>query len=921
MRAKLNAAKDKKIGGVKFLNEFPSMPENPVEQVKKILGRKNNSRSKAEKLKEHVIEEPIAHQPPAKIPRVVEIVAPVQQQQQPVVFEDKSDLGMTAAELRKNTEGEDSFKFPKRTYIKNKFPLCYFPASGLRNTRRRGTKWGDPVQNQQKHQQQHQQQQQHHQQQPPPQQHWPQNRPMMHQHQPLPPANQMNLTHFNNPLENNPLVVAMRAQSQMPLVVPQSTAQPILNTKLRTLRLDGTKDHLLRFYNETAIIFNEQCEPQDIRFSAGQCRVIIDDQFSVEMFFNDEYKSIYIDNFAHQIKFGTPTRELYIDNHFYECYFNNQTTQIVLNDKIRMVRIEGKAPEVKIGVKRNDLVLGMVNIVIDAEMMIPIFLDTTVQYFEYKGRIYTLQFADFFLSVLINNEPFKVEFGGLPKNYMIHGQKHFIRFTGLPDGISPGRVNLRGMRRTHLYRNCRSPPLPEGIDSPGQPSAFENIDINNMIENDMRIDTQLPPPMMPPHSSQMNNDSGIPGLPSTSNESPSVDINDLLKKLVATGIIGAGNPPPKEAPKPTRAKEKSPENKAADRKKSPEPKDQVVPVVLHRPETIKLRQQGIVDTLYCGIQCSSCGLRFPPEQTLKYSQHLDWHFRQNRRERDSKRKAHFRKWYYNQSDWIKYEEIEDAEEREKNFFETQQQESTDQNEDGIVKGPGNTDSLGNYSCPAEGAEKVCDMCHDEFEQYYNEENEEWHLRNAIKVDEKCYHPICYEDYKASLTLDETALMESADTTMKDENTEAETTDTEEVKVKEEKTDEEMQQQQSHEGDDDDVMILPNEEPVVTEIFDESEITEADKNENEHNMSVNDDDVMIQEPKIDTQIVPDEGEEEIPGASAPISVMPVIIKVEPKDDGYGEFANEEDPFEEITEIVGDDDLAGKFQAYSNDFLII
>lgn len=691
--------------------------ETPVEQVKKILGRKQNNRAK-EKGRDMPVEEIPIMQPPTKQPRIAENNLPQQ-----VIQEDKSDLGMTAAELRKNTEGEDSIKVFKKKIKKNKYSLYYVSVSGLRNNNRRraGTKWGDPVQKQ-----------------------WPAARPMMNQ--PLPPVNQMNLTHFNNPLENNPLVVAMRAQSQMPLVVPQSTSQPILNTKLRTLRLDGTKDHLLRFYNETAIIFNEQGEPQDIRFSAGQCRVIIDDQFSVEMFFNDEYKPIYIDNFVHQIKFGTPTRELYIDNHFYECYFNNQTTQIVLNEKIRMVRIEGKAPEVKIGAKRNDLVLGMINIVIDAEMMIPIFLDTTIQYFEYKGRVYTLQFADFFLTVIINNEPFKVEFGGLPKNYNIHGQKHFIRFTGLPDGICPGRVNLRGMRRTYLYKHCQSPPLADGIDNSVQQGTFDNIDINQVIENDMRMDLSNAPPSIMPMPTPSNNDSGIPGIPASSNDAQSVDINDLLKKLLDSGIIGAGNSTSAKEPTP-KTKEKSPE--VVEPKKSPEPKAQFTPINLSRPETIKLRQQGIVDTLYCGIQCSSCGLRFPPEQTLKYSQHLDWHFRQNRRERDSKRKAHFRKWYYNRSDWIKYEEIEDAEDREKNFFETQQAESTEQNEDGASKGAGITDSSGCFSCPADGVNRVCDMCHDEFEQFYNEETEEWHLRNAIKVDEKCYHPICYEDFKVS----------------------------------------------------------------------------------------------------------------------------------------------------------------------------
>lgn len=465
------------------------------------------------------------------------------------------------------------------------------------------------------------------------------------------------------------MILAMQKQSQMPLVVPQSISHPVLNTKLRTLRLDGTKDHLLRFYRETAIIFNEQGDPHDIKFSSGQSRVIIDDQYTADLNFNDAYQPIFIDSTLHQIKFGSPTRELYIDQHFYECYFNNQPTQIVLNDKLRMVRIQGNAPEVKIGRKRNDLVLGLINIVIDAEVMIPIFLDISVQYFEFKQKIFTLQFADFFNTVVINNEPFKVEYGGLPKNYTLNGQKHFIRFTGFPEEFTPGRVNMFGMRRTNLSRNCKSPPLIKPMES------NEGVDIGQLVENDMRGQQQIATDshmMMQTNSMTTNM---IPGIGHEAQAAPTLgvpnlDINDLLKKLVATGIIGgAGNAETTSAPKNKEKKEKTPERSEEPRKnRGVEERKPIIPINLSRPDTIKKRQIAIVDTLYLGIQCSSCGLRFPPEQTMKYSQHLDWHFRQNRRERDSKRRAHFRKWYYNQSDWIKYEEIEDLEERGKTFF-------------------------------------------------------------------------------------------------------------------------------------------------------------------------------------------------------------------------------------------------------------
>ncbi|XP_015265247.1 PREDICTED: pre-mRNA cleavage complex 2 protein Pcf11-like, partial [Gekko japonicus] len=41
----------------------------------------------------------------------------------------------------------------------------------------------------------------------------------------------------------------------------------------------------------------------------------------------------------------------------------------------------------------------------------------------------------------------------------------------------------------------------------------------------------------------------------------------------------------------------------------------------------------------------------------------------------------------------------------------------------------------------------CEICQEQFEQYWDEEEEEWHLKNAIRVDEKIYHPSCYEDYQ------------------------------------------------------------------------------------------------------------------------------------------------------------------------------
>lgn len=122
----------------------------------------------------------------------------------------------------------------------------------------------------------------------------------------------------------------------------------------------------------------------------------------------------------------------------------------------------------------------------------------------------------------------------------------------------------------------------------------------------------------------------------------------------------------------------------------------------------------------------------------------------------------------------------------------------------------------------------------------------------------------------------------------------------EVTIKEENPEAPKNPETSTADDDDDVIVLPTVEPVVTEILDESEIvTKSDLN-------ATDDDVMIQEPKIETQLVPDDDDDDYQ-PSGTSNALPFIVKIkeEPKDDGYEEVGNDEDPFVEVTAIANDD----------------
>lgn len=548
---------------------------------------------------------------------------------------------------------------------------------------------------------------------------------------------------------NNP---AFNQFDLKPQVVPQYA--PIVNSDvMRTINIDQISREI-RFYDDIAIAFMNWDEPKEIGFQSGQRRVVVDDKDSIILGFNEPCKSFIIDGKEYQIRLGSPTRELYIDGVWYECFFGEPPIGIQLDNKMRIFKIDGPAPPVKIGNLRQDLVVGKINMIIDAKDMVPVFLDSKVQFFEILGETNSIQFADYLLTVIINDEPISIEFGGLPKSLFIRGRKHFVRFTALPNGIVPGKVFIRNMVRTPLHRDVVSPPAPaivslNDVPQPDQSSSILNAPIANL--HDSIVPSTVPDatlnnpsassvPVVNQSESTLTNSSMVgarnadmpqASLPSASNPLGNINIDDLFQKLLATGII---NKPVVAA---TAESEKDP-------KEAPKDKEIIKPVNLLQPETIKKRQSAIVFQLFSGMQCSSCGVRFPPEQTMKYSQHLDWHFRQNRRDRDSVRRAHSRQWYYDVSDWIQYEEIEDLEEREKNWFETQQTEMDLGQEDTNQKSESPPPS-----CPAgpDGAEKTCDMCHDPFEQFYHEETEEWHLRSALRIDDKIYHPLCYEDYK------------------------------------------------------------------------------------------------------------------------------------------------------------------------------
>lgn len=147
----------------------------------------------------------------------------------------------------------------------------------------------------------------------------------------------------------------------------------------------------------------------------------------------------------------------------------------------------------------------------------------------------------------------------------------------------------------------------------------------------------------------------------------SLSVSSLLNKLVEAGVINDGggaeggerhntssSPPPTPPPPPAAV---APGGPVLRRSSPPSVAPPItVPTLTFTPATLKTRFNSLVHLLHLGEQCPSCGLRFPSRSGPDYRSHLDWHFKENRREAEGGKKTS-RNWFLHPDDWLKIEAL------------------------------------------------------------------------------------------------------------------------------------------------------------------------------------------------------------------------------------------------------------------------
>ncbi|XP_061164591.1 pre-mRNA cleavage complex 2 protein Pcf11-like [Saccostrea echinata] len=485
--------------------------------------------------------------------------------------------------------------------------------------------------------------------------------------------------------------------------------------------------------------------PHGIRFDGPPRDIIVNNiPHTVPM---DRAVKIRIGTRPHNIAFGGPAHEVIFDGKWYEVKFDGPPKTIVVGNRQVEIQLKGNSPDVKI-----------LEPIEDPQLMMPV---NNVGFGPHAPN---------------GMQGPRMRPPG-PGNFQTEGPM-MNQGSNRPIGPGPiGGPRPPVMDRPSMQRPnqpMENPPMmqppnsmmpnqpPHGMMGPGLNPMMPNQGFPMMQPTPMSMqslstgaNTQIGagPILSTPVadvSLTSNQSSQIPGIiPSAPATSAPFDIGSLFQKLLDTGIISKPEVKAEPSTEPSKVKKEAaiPEIK--------KDKIDVVPDLLDlKTDSLKKQYKGVFQRMYSGIQCTSCGMRFTSSQTEKYREHLDWHFRQNQREKDGARILLHRKWFYTLDEWIDYEEIDESEDKGKSIVFEQSKPSTVPDTAAVkINIPENDDIL---RCPAASdGENVCDICGDPFDQYWDEEAEEWHLKDAIRAEGKTYHPVCYEDEKEGSIIETT----------------------------------------------------------------------------------------------------------------------------------------------------------------------
>ena len=162
-----------------------------------------------------------------------------------------------------------------------------------------------------------------------------------------------------------------------------------------------------------------------------------------------------------------------------------------------------------------------------------------------------------------------------------------------------------------------------------------------------------------------------------------------------------------------------------------------IPKIRLTLEDLRVRNVNVIGSLIVGKQCSSCGERFPQEV---HSEHLDWHFRQNRKDKRGVTKD-CRKWYFDLKDWVEQDtkRVKDELLNQAQMAETEELTNSNKADNTAAKSKvevSETEQPEDDSISVVESGEACWVCTEQLDTYWDEEREEWRY-SITKITKNC----------------------------------------------------------------------------------------------------------------------------------------------------------------------------------------
>ncbi|GLB33916.1 putative RPR [Lyophyllum shimeji] len=235
---------------------------------------------------------------------------------------------------------------------------------------------------------------------------------------------------------------------------------------------------------------------------------------------------------------------------------------------------------------------------------------------------------------------------------------------------------------------------------------------------------------------------------------PPADIANLLSTLLKAGVVSASGTPvgAGATSKEEAAKQQIVENDGLEREASRAYRQAILsqPIKLTTSDITRKRPH-IVEFLYNQLtaQCKQCGIRFADTIIGKkhMEDHLDMHFRQNRKANQNIGRGHSRSWFIGVEDWV--HDISDAKGKDRADSALRRNPKAAAAAE-VAKRDAELRAMFVVVPPGDEAKPVsCPICKEILKSEFLEEDEDWVWKNVVKKDDRVYHATCHAEAVAS----------------------------------------------------------------------------------------------------------------------------------------------------------------------------